>query len=150
MEVRDPPVSGECPAPSQNQPATVLGFLKPAARSKISAAIRGTFTPAVHGQRKPFVAHASLPAVSMASPPAVHVASPSAVGLASPPAVHVASLPQGRGSLQARARSSTAPCRDSPSKALCCACASGGTSVSFSRHFSVYNFLIFLCIFNSG
>ncbi len=47
LEGRCLPVSGECPGPSQNQPAVVRGSRKP-------AAVCGSSSPAaVRGQRKP-------------------------------------------------------------------------------------------------
>ncbi len=46
MEGRDPPVSGECPGPSQNLPAVVRG-------SPESAAVRGISRPACNEYGKP-------------------------------------------------------------------------------------------------
>ncbi len=121
MEGRDPLVSGECPALSQNQPAvfqgsphtTVCGAIQstavhstpqPAARKP--AAVRGPYKPAVArghhkpdtvlSQCKPAAVHGSPKptAESMSSLPAESMASPPTVRMASQPvAAHSSPVP---------------------------------------------------------
>ncbi len=63
LEGGDPPVSGEFPAPSQNQSAVVRG-------SPESAAVRGPLNPAVRGKMPAAVRGQSRPACSEDGQPA--------------------------------------------------------------------------------
>ncbi len=67
MEGRDPPVSGECPAPSQNQPAVVRGSPKPAGSEYGKPAGRGSPKPSASSSPTHPRARSS-PAPSSASP----------------------------------------------------------------------------------
>ncbi len=119
MEGRDPPVSGECPAPSQNQPAIVRGSPKPAAIcGQRKSATRGQRKPAaVSGQRKSAARDQSKPA-------SVHGSSKTASVRGSPkPSGREYGKPAGGEYGKPAGRCSPKPSA-SPSNALSCACAS--------------------------
>ncbi len=118
MEGRDPPVSGECPAPSQNQPA-VGGSLKPVVCGEIDAAVRGQRKPAaIRGSPKPAV-RGEIAAIRGSLKPAVRGEMNAAVRGSLMPAGRPCGKPACSPWLKPRARSSAGA-----SKALSCACAS--------------------------
>ncbi len=122
-------MSGECPGPSQNQPAVVHGSRQPAAirGSSSPAAVRGQHKPAVRGEIHAAVRGSLKPVGSEYGRPAggeygKPCGKPASRGSFQASASASTALSRARSSTApSRARSSTVPSSASPSNALSCA-----------------------------